>query len=333
LFQAFTQADSSTSHKFGGTGLGLVISKNIIEMMGGRIWIESELGRGASFIFTIQALRIDEKQKALRDLDAIRILAADDGPNTADCFREVTKRCGASSDTAESGEDAIRLMAEKGPYDVYFVSHKLPDMDGLELTRALIASHPGAGKPRVVMISPFELNELEAEAKKMGVDRFLTKPLFPSDIIDNLYELFRAAQADTDADEENTGRYEGRHILLAEDVEINREIVLSLLEPTLIGIDCAINGNEAVHMFRTAPDKYDLIFMDVQMPETDGCEATRQIRALDFPEAKTVPIVAMTANVFREDIDKCLEAGMDNHIGKPLNIHEVMAILDWYLLG
>ncbi|MDR2780203.1 MAG: response regulator, partial [Synergistaceae bacterium] len=125
--------------------------------------------------------------------------------------------------------------------------------------------------------------------------------------------------------------FEGFRILLAEDVDINREIVSTLLEPTLLAIDCAVNGAEAVRMFGDAPERYDIIFMDVQMPEMDGYEATRRIRALDVPRAKKIPIVAMTANVFREDIEKCREAGMDGHIGKPLDIKELLTVLNAYL--
>jgi len=201
LFQPFHQAETSTSREFGGTGLGLSISKNIIEMMGGRIWVESELGKGASFFFTIQAKRSDETAQT------------------------------------ENGEK-------------------------------------------------------------------------PSDI---------------------AMQFSGHCILLVEDLEINREIVQALLEPTQITIDCAENGKEAVKMFIQAPDKYKMIFMDVQMPLMDGYETTRVIRALNIPRAKTIPIVAMTANVFRDDIEKCLASGMNSHIGKPLNFDEVMGKLCLYM--
>jgi PAS domain S-box-containing protein len=210
LFSSFQQAEVSTTRRYGGTGLGLAISKSIVEMMGGKIGIKSDLGKGAAFIFTIQAKKSDQVNNAIND-----------SPGTEQGAKE-----------------------EK------------TDLDGL---------------------------------------------------------------------------FDGRRVLLAEDMEINREIVLALFEPTRLKIDCVENGVEAVRKFSEAPARYDLIFMDIQMPEMDGYEATRRIRALDIPEAKKIPIVAMTANVFREDVEKCIKAGMNSHVGKPLNFDEVLEKLKGYL--
>jgi CheY-like chemotaxis protein len=172
----------------------------------------------------------------------------------------------------------------------------------------------------------------EDAAKKAGIDKFLAKPLFPSTILDAIYDCLGIEPEQTEAaPSEDAPRFAGRRILLAEDVEINREIVLTMLEPTLLEIDCAVNGKEAVRMFREAPEKYDMIFMDLQMPEMGGHEATRNIRALDAPQAKTVPIIAMSANVFREDVEQCLAVGMNSHVGKPLNFDEVLEKLRTYL--
>jgi CheY-like chemotaxis protein len=183
------------------------------------------------------------------------------------------------------------------------------------------------------MVSAAEWNSVAGEAKEAGIDKFLSKPLFPSTIMDVINECLgvHKRQEEEEQAADIKGIFKGRRILLAEDVEINREIVQTLLEPTQLEIDCAENGIAAVRMFTENPDRYDMIFMDVQMPEMDGYEATRHIRSLSAPKAKSVPIVAMTANVFKEDIEKCLDAGMDAHVGKPLDFEEVLDRLHSYL--
>ncbi|MDR2175281.1 MAG: response regulator, partial [Synergistaceae bacterium] len=177
-----------------------------------------------------------------------------------------------------------------------------------------------------------EWNVVEDEARAAGVNKFLSKPLFVSSIADCINEALGAGSLGA-AEESLSGEddFKGCRVLLAEDVEINREIVLTLLEPTGLSIDCAENGAEAVRLYSEESGRYDMIFMDVQMPEMDGYEATRRIRALGVPGAKEVPIVAMTANVFREDVEKCLEAGMNDHVGKPLDFDEVLDCLRKYL--
>jgi CheY-like chemotaxis protein len=175
------------------------------------------------------------------------------------------------------------------------------------------------------MITAAEWTTIENEARQAGIDKFLSKPLFPSHIADIINEALGINQKDIEEAQVNIDNlFNGYSILLVEDVEINREIVKVLLEPTGIEIDCAENGKEAVRMFSRSPEEYDMIFMDVQMPEMDGYEATQRIRALNIPTAKTVPIVAMTANVFREDVERCLEVGMNSHVGKPLDFDEVL---------
>jgi CheY-like chemotaxis protein len=204
----------------------------------------------------------------------------------------------------------------------------LQDADGLDLVKFMKEKYPDIIP--VLMVSAAKWAHIEDDAKKIGVDKFLPKPLFPSSVADIISECLGDDQENAD-NLDVAGMFAGRRILLAEDVDINREIVLALLEPTLIGIDCAVNGREAVQMFTEAPDKYDMIFMDVQMPDMDGHEATKAIRALSAPRAKTIPIIAMTANVFREDVEKCMAAGMDGHIGKPLSLKSVVGVLEKYL--
>jgi len=329
LFQSFQQAEDDTTSKFGGTGLGLSISKNIVEMMGGKIWIESELGKGASFIFTFQANRVESRPRRTYDLSKIRILVVDDDPEVLDAFNKIVLSFGTRCDTAKSGKDALSYVDENGPYDICFIDWNMPEINGIDLTKMLKSRTHEPVKSHVIMISAIDRSVIAESAERAGVEKFLQKPLFPSTIMDAINECL---DMDHILDEEHeTPLFEGRHILLAEDVEINREIVLALLEPTLVSIDCAENGVEVVRMFSESPDKYDIIFMDVQMPEMNGLEATRRIRSLDLPKAKTIPIIAMTANVFREDVEKCLEAGMDSHIGKPLNFEGVWEQLRKYL--
>jgi signal transduction histidine kinase/CheY-like chemotaxis protein/HAMP domain-containing protein len=335
LFSSFEQAENTTSRKFGGTGLGLAISKRIIDMMGGRIWIESEIGKGSTFAFTILAERGSEEYPGLlkpgMNWKNVRVMAVDDSPEILEYFEDIADRLGVSCDIAPNGDEACAMIERNGFYDIYFVDWKMPGMDGIELTRR-IKEHK-SNESVVIMISATEWSAIESEAKSAGVDKFMQKPLFASSIADCINECL--GTGGSPKPEESQGdeldRFRGYRVLLAEDVEINREIVMSLLEPTDLAIDCAVNGAEAVRLYSEAPDKYAMIFMDLQMPEVDGYEATRRIRALDVPGAKEIPIVAMTANVFREDIERCIEAGMNDHVGKPLDFDEVLDKLRKYL--
>jgi signal transduction histidine kinase/DNA-binding response OmpR family regulator len=341
LFSSFQQADSSISRKFGGTGLGLAISKRIVEMMNGRIWVCSKPGEGSTFAFTFQAERgsgpVEELLGPGLNPEDMKILAVDDDPDVREYFMEITRQLNLHGETAGDGEEAWDMIQRQGPYDIYFVDWRLPGMDGIELSRRIKKTGSGHSS---IMISAAEWNVIEKEAKEAGVDRFLSKPLFVSSVADMINQCAAAAvQSHDDEAPEKAGDFRGYCILLAEDVDINREIVEALLEPTFIEIDMAENGLEALKKFEDNPARYDMIFMDVQMPEMGGYEATRRIRAfetarssdLTTPGRGPVPIVAMTANVFRQDIEKCLEAGMNDHIGKPLDFGEVLMKLRKYL--
>jgi len=344
LFSSFQQAESSTTRKFGGTGLGLAISKSIVEMMGGKIWIESEPGKGAAFIFTIQVKRgtINEKQRLLSsdvNWDNISVIVVDDDPEILSYFKEIAQGFSISCDAAISGNEALSLMEKKGSFNIYFIDWKMPDMDGIQLAREIKTRK--AENSVIVLISSEDWSAIETEAKKAGVDKFMSKPLFASTIAEIINECLgidedQSKEKQTDIN----GIFAGHRVLLVEDMEINREVVMALLEPTQLNIDCAENGVEAVRIYKDEPDKYALIFMDIQMPEMDGYEATRRIRVIEAElsekkqsgRTKGVPIIAMTANVFREDIEKCLDAGMDDHVGKPIDFEEVMGKLRKYLL-
>jgi len=336
IFSSFEQAESSTTRKYGGTGLGLPISKSIVEMMGGKIWVVSEYYKGSTFFFTVQMKRgtVSSHKGLLSEeinLSNVRILVVDDDQDVLDYFSEISNEFEVNCDTAAGGEDAIKLIKEKGLYHIYFIDWKMPGMDGIQLT-ARLKDHHESAKSVVIMITSAEWSEVEREARSAGVDKFLSKPLFPSCIANVINEALgidikKVKEMESDI----SGLFKGKRVLLAEDVEINRDIVMTLLAPTGIEIDCAENGQEAFNKFSRDPERYDIVFMDVQMPVMDGYDTTRKIRALDNEHAKNVRIVAMTANVFREDIERCLDAGMDNHIGKPLDFKEVIEKLTIYL--
>ena len=342
IFNSFEQADGGIARKYGGTGLGLVISRRIVELMGGKIWVESKEGYGSKFIFTMKARKgrgLDKVQSELSKKigrSELRILAVDDSPEIRDYFTHVMESLSLSCDVAHNGYEALTMFRDSGdkPYNVFFIDWQIPGMDGIELTKKI--KEITDDNSVVFMISESEWIGIEKEALAAGVKSFVSKPLFPSTFINVINECLAPELLRSDEDapgSESDGRrsYANCTILIAEDVEINREIMSAILEDTGITIDYAENGQIAVSMFREDPDKYSLIFMDVHMPEMDGYEATRTIRSLDLARAKEIPIVAMTANVFKEDIENCLESGMDNHIGKPIDPDNLFTKLDQYL--
>ena len=334
LFSSFTQADASTSRKFGGTGLGLAISKSIVEALNGRIWVESEVGRGSKFAFEFTAARVDrteEQQAIINSINQkeLRILVVDDDITVREYFLNISRRYNFHCDAAADGTEAFRKIELAGNYDILFIDWMMEGLNGIELAGKIRTD--GKDDASIVMISSTEWSDIEKEARAIGVDKFVRKPLFVSVIIDMISECIRADMPLEDNFKEDTIDYKDYHVLLAEDNEINREIVYALLESTGVGITSAENGLIALDIFTENPGKFDMIFMDMQMPEMDGSTATKKIRELDHPHAKRVPIVAMTANVFKEDIERCMEAGMNDHTGKPLDYDDVMLKMKKYL--
>jgi len=335
LFLAFEQADNAASREYGGTGLGLVISKRVIELMDGKIWVESELGKGARFIFTIKVERSRKELHSLLSQDVnwrnVRILAVDDLPETRSHLQSIFSSIDVKCDTADDGFHACRKIEKNGPYDIYFVDWKMPEMDGVELTRE-IKSKSETKQSVVIMITAADWGQIKEEAISAGVDMYLPKPLFSSAVIDCMNQVL-GAKSNVTSNYLIDGEFSGKRMLIVEDIEINCEILVALLKNTGITIDCAENGREAVDMVAEEYNKYDIVLMDIQMPYMDGLEATQHIRALPNMSDARLPIIAMTANVFKDDIERYLAAGMDNHLGKPIDIEKMIEILRIYLTG
>ncbi len=338
LFTSFEQADGSISRRFGGTGLGLAISKNIVEKMGGRIWAEAEKDKGSTFFFEVRLDTAPESRRVIFDgitPSDLRVLIVDASDDIRRHFRAVVSGFGIHADDAATGADAERLVRESAgqarAYDVVFVDYALPDMDGIAAVAAL---NNLIDKNTVIIMTSFlAWNKIEKDANSVGVSRFIPKPLFPSSILDAINDVVGSTLKQLDiatAAARTVPDFSGVTLLLAEDVAINREIFLALLEETHVTIDTAENGLEAVAKFEAAPDQYNLIVMDIQMPEMDGYEATRRIRALPDPRAKAVPIIAMTANAFQEDVNRCLACGMNGHLAKPIDEKAVMETIARY---
>ncbi len=342
LFRSFEQAEANITRKFGGTGLGLAISKKIIELMGGSVSVTSEPGKGSCFSFTVK-LAVDRLNENKNVFDqsvyaAIRVLAIDDDPEVLEYFRRMMEQFGIHCDLAHDGEEAISIfrqaMHQRENYDIVFVDYTMEGMDGIETARRIRLL--AGDSVNVIMISISDWNQIEAEAREAGIMRFIQKPLFQSSILNAIHELVinQESLVSRRTEKERVLKTFSRcRMLLVEDIQINQEIVKALLEETKIKIDCAENGEEALRMFAENQDQYDMIFMDVQMPVMDGLTATRKIREMGTAKALSIPIVAMTANAFKEDADACRAAGMNEHIGKPIDTAELMRIIGAFLKG
>ena len=336
IFDAFTQEDSSRSNKYGSTGLGMAITKNIVELMNGSISVESEKGVGTEFTVII-TLNNSNRQGATTYVinpKNMRILVVDDEEIAAEHARIVLDEAGIKADTCYDGQTAMNMLevqhAKHEPYNLVLLDWKMPEMDGVELAREIRKRYDR--ETTVIILTSFNWDEIMEEAVHSGVDSFLAKPLFASNVLDEFERIARKNNMSLFR-EKNRADLKGRHILMAEDVFINAEIMKQIILSKEAEIDHAENGKIVLNMFEESTvGYYDAILMDVRMPEMDGLEATAAIRSLDRLDAKTIPIIAMTANAFDEDVQRSLQVGMDAHLSKPVDpehLYQTLEELIW----
>ena len=331
IFEEFSREESSTVSGIQGTGLGMSITKNIVDLMGGTIALTSEPGKGSEFIVTLCFTRSGQKAepKQLPQLEGLRALVADDDTNTCLNVSTMLSKIGMRPEWTISGREAVirtRYAMEQGDeFSVYIIDWLIPDMNGIEIVRQ-IRKVIGNRCP-IIILTAYDWADIEDEARAAGVTAFCEKPLFLSELRRVLAEPFRAEPASKPA-QPTAADLKGKKLLLVEDNELNREIALEILKEAGFVVDTAEDGAVAVQKIKqAAPGQYDLILMDIQMPNLDGYEATRQIRALPDAEKANIPIFAMTANAFEEDRQNALEAGMNGHIAKPLDVPHLLHVL------
>ena len=336
IFDTFTLDDSSRSSKYGSTGLGMAITKSIVELMNGMISVESEKGVGTEFTVVISLNNCDHKGPStyLIAPKDMRILVVDDEEIAAEHARIVLDEVGIKADTCLDGQTALHMLelqhAKHEPYNLVLLDWKMPEMDGIEVAKEIRQRYDK--ETTVIILTSFNWDEIMDEAMHVGVDGFLAKPLFASNVIDEFERIARKNNMSLYR-EKKRAELKGKRILLAEDVFINAEIMKQVILTREAEIDHAENGKIVLEMFEKSPiGHYDAILMDVRMPEMDGLEAAAAIRALDRPDAKIIPIIALTANAFDEDVQRSLQVGMNAHLSKPVepeHLYQTLEELIW----
>lgn len=333
LYTPFEQADASIAGKYGGTGLGMSITQNLVSLMGGHISVKSKLGEGTTFTVELPFQQSDEDLQPLEKgvLEELNVLVVDDEQDICEHAALLLAKMKIQAQWVLSGIEAIKMVVsaeEAGEgFDVCFIDWKMPDMDGVETARN-IREKVGPDTP-IIIISAYDWSEIEEEARAAGVNAFIAKPMFQSSIYNALVSVTSGnfgmgnLKSRTKSD-----CLAGKKFLVAEDNKLNMEIIVSLLEMNGAVAEGAENGKEAVERFcQSDPGYFNAILMDVQMPVLDGCAATKQIRRCGHPDAKNIPIIATTANAFEEDVAAVLAAGMNAHVGKPIELEELCSIL------
>lgn len=335
LFEPFSRSEDPAINKLQGTGLGMAITENVVRMMNGTINVQSKVGVGSTFVVSVPLELCVEEQAASRELAGLPVLVTDDDQVTCESAAALLNELGMRGSWVLSGAEAVRRViqahAQKDDFFAVILDWKMPGMDGLETVKAIRANLDE--KVPIIIISAYDYSDIEEDFLRAGADAFITKPLFRSKILQVLHLFISSGKAaDAPAAEPPSSALAGKRILLAEDNDINREIAVELLTMQHIEVDAVENGQLAVQLFAaSALGEYDAILMDIQMPVMNGYEATRAIRALGRSDACSIPIFSLTADAFATDVAKARDAGMNDHIAKPIEIDRLMDVLQKWL--
>ena len=325
MYQPFSRQTDSRVNSIQGTGLGLAITKQMVDLMNGTINCQSEPGKGTTFTVILD-IPIAERQREDMVLEPMDVLIVDDDPILLETAADTLKSLGVTADCAESASKALEMITHRHEteqdYRIVILDWKMPDIDGIEMTRR-IRSTVSPDIP-ILLISAYDRTDIEGAAKKAGANAFISKPLFRSTLYDTINDVLGTGAKSAEPENDYSDLH-GMNILIAEDFDVNWEVISALLEMYGINTERAENGRICVEKIKSAAEgSYDLIFMDIQMPEMNGLDATKNIRALDDPWASSIPIIAMTADAFSENVTECLNAGMNGHISKPVDIKLVI---------